>query len=86
LSDFNTTWVFWTDLKKKKAQLSNFMKIRPVGAELFHAGGRTYRHVEANSGFSQFPNAPEIKCGNMNIISLKQCFIFKDHADKNKTK
>ena len=27
--------------KKKKTQLSNFMKIRPVGAELFHADGRT---------------------------------------------
>ena len=42
LSDFNATWVFWTDFqKKKKTQLSNFMKIRPVGAELFHADGRT---------------------------------------------
>jgi len=29
------------------------MKIRPVGAELFHAG-RTDRHDEANSRFSQF--------------------------------
>ena len=27
------------------------MKIRPVGAELFHAGGRTYRHVDTNSRF-----------------------------------
>ena len=30
------------------------MKIRPVGAELFHADGRTDRHNEANSHFSQF--------------------------------
>jgi hypothetical protein len=30
------------------------MKIRPVGAELFHAGGRADRHDEANSRFSQF--------------------------------
>ena len=34
------------------------MKIRPVGAELFHAdrraGGRTDRRDEANSRFSQF--------------------------------
>ena len=30
------------------------MKIRPVGAEMFHAGGRTERHDEANSRFSQF--------------------------------
>jgi len=34
------------------------MKIRPVGAELFHADrptdGRTDRHDEASSPFSQF--------------------------------
>jgi len=31
------------------------MKIRPVGAELFHAPGeRTDRHDEANSPFLQF--------------------------------
>jgi len=30
------------------------MKIRPVGAELFHADGQMYRHDEANSRFSQF--------------------------------
>jgi len=36
---------------KKK---SYFVKIRPVGAELFHADGRTDGHDEANSRFSQF--------------------------------
>jgi len=30
------------------------MKIRPVGADLFHADRRTDRHDEANSNFSQF--------------------------------
>jgi hypothetical protein len=30
------------------------MKIRAVGGELFHAGGQTDRHVEADSRFSQF--------------------------------
>jgi len=30
------------------------MKIRPVGAEMFQADGRTDRHDEANSRFSQF--------------------------------
>jgi hypothetical protein len=30
------------------------MKIRPVGAELFHADRRTDGHVEANRCFSQF--------------------------------
>jgi hypothetical protein len=35
-------------------QMPNYMKIRPVGAELFHAEGRTDGHDEANSRFSQF--------------------------------
>jgi hypothetical protein len=30
------------------------MKIRPLGAELFHADRLTDRHDEANSRFSQF--------------------------------
>jgi hypothetical protein len=34
----------------KKAQISSFIKISSMGAELFHADG----HDEANSGFSQF--------------------------------
>jgi len=31
-----------------------FKKIRPVGAEMFHAGGRTGTHDEAKSRFAQF--------------------------------
>ena len=30
------------------------MKIRPVGAELFHADRQTYVYHEANNRFSQF--------------------------------
>ena len=30
------------------------MEIRTVGTELFHTDGRTDRHDEAKSGFSQF--------------------------------
>jgi hypothetical protein len=30
------------------------MKIRPVGAQLFHTDGRKDRHDEANNHFSQF--------------------------------
>jgi hypothetical protein len=33
---------------EKIPQMSNFMKIHTVGAELFHANGRTDRHDEAN--------------------------------------
>jgi hypothetical protein len=38
----------------KKAQISSFIKIRLVRAELFHADRQTDRHGEANSRFSQF--------------------------------
>jgi len=34
-------------------QVSNFMKIHLVGAELFHADRQTDRYDEANSRFSQ---------------------------------
>jgi len=42
------------------------MKIPPVGAELFHAGGRTDRHDEAISLFCEYTfknvyNTSEIK-------------------------
>jgi hypothetical protein len=53
LADCNETWTSLTDFRKC-SQTSNLMKIRPVGAELFHLGGRTDRHDEANSAFSQF--------------------------------
>jgi len=39
LSDFNVTGIFQTDFQKN-TQISNFVKIRLVGTELFHADGR----------------------------------------------
>jgi hypothetical protein len=51
LSDFNETWILLTDFRKNP-QISYFMNIRPVGAELFHTDGQT--DDEANSRFSQF--------------------------------
>jgi len=35
-SEFNQTSYFLTDFSKNP-QISNFIKIRPVGAEMFHA-------------------------------------------------
>jgi len=35
------------------------MKIRPVGAELFHADRRADRHEEAIVAFCNFANAPK---------------------------
>ena len=34
--------------------MSNLIKIRPLGTELFHADGQTDRHDEANGHFKQF--------------------------------
>jgi hypothetical protein len=34
------------DRFSKYVQISNFMKIRPVGAEMFHADGRTERQTD----------------------------------------
>jgi hypothetical protein len=56
LSDFSETQIFSTF--SKYAQILNLMKIRSVGAELFHedkrTDGQTDRHDEANIRFSQF--------------------------------
>jgi len=48
------------DRLSKNIQISNFMKIRPVGAELFHTERRTEKHEEANSGFLQFCERAQI--------------------------
>ena len=45
VSDFSETWMFSIDFQKN-TQISNFMKIRPVGAELFHAGRRTKERTD----------------------------------------
>ena len=59
-SGFNETWTFPTD-PWKQTQISNFMKIRPVEAELFHADRRTDEltdgeniHDEGKSPFRNF--------------------------------
>jgi hypothetical protein len=56
LSDFNETWNFSTDFRKLLK--SNFVKIRPMRAEVFRADGRkgrrTDRHNEACSLFFFF--------------------------------
>ena len=38
----------------KNIEMSNFMDVRPVGAEVFHADGRTDRYDEAIGRFLRF--------------------------------
>jgi hypothetical protein len=45
---------FFSTIFRKNTQIINFMKIRPVEAELFHADGCMDRHDRANSRISQF--------------------------------
>ena len=65
LSDLNESWIFWTDFEKKKAQISNFIKIHPVEGELFHADERKDAKKTVVD-FRNFANAP--KMINVRII------------------
>ena len=65
LSDFNENWSVSTDFQKN-AQISNFMKIRPVGAKLDR---RIDRPDEAKSRFSQFCEKRPKKNTQLNIPS-----------------
>ena len=56
-SDFNENLI--VDRFSKNTQIPNFMKIRPVGAELFHADRRTDM-TKLIVAFRNFSNAPKI--------------------------
>jgi hypothetical protein len=46
----------------KNTQISKFVKIRPLGAELFHADGRMDRQTDTTKltvAFHNFANVPE---------------------------
>ena len=45
------------DIFSKKAQISNFMEIRPVGAELLHADGQRDM-IKLTDAFHNFANSP----------------------------
>ena len=53
-------WLNFLDRFSMKTEISNFMKIRPVGAEIFHAERRTDM-TKLIVAFRNFGNAPKIK-------------------------
>jgi hypothetical protein len=42
------------DFRKKSTQISNLVRIGPIGAKLFHVDGQTDRHYEVASRSLQF--------------------------------
>ena len=74
LSDFKDTWILSADFRKN-AQLSNFMKIRPVGAQLFHVDGRTDMYVVL--AFRNFANASRNQVHPVSYVISFLMFIFK---------
>ena len=48
LSDFNETWILWINVRKI-LKTSDFMKIRPVGAEMLHAAGQMGRQTHGQT-------------------------------------
>ena len=62
LSDFNDTNFFFDRFSKKYPQISNVIKIRPLGAELFHEDGRTDGQTDMTKqivAFGSFAKAPQ---------------------------
>jgi hypothetical protein len=56
LSYFNEAWIFWPIFGRKKKKL---VKIRPVGAELFHADRQTDKQTKLVVAFRNFADSPK---------------------------
>jgi hypothetical protein len=70
LSHFNESYWLSNYFPQKKNQISNFIKIRPVGAELFHTEERKDRQTDTvwlTVAFPSFTTAP-----NMDFYGLLQ--------------
>ena len=60
-SDFNETWIF-SSFFSKQTKISNFMKISPGGAELFHEDRRMDGRTNMTKlivAFRNYANAPK---------------------------
>jgi hypothetical protein len=79
---FNETWIFAANFRKN-TQISNFVKICTVGADLFHACGRTEGQTDMMKlivSFRSFANAPD----NLHIYLFKEriqlALLLKDQS------
>jgi hypothetical protein len=70
---------FSQQILEKNAQIPNFMKIRSVGAEFFHADGRTDMTM-LNSRFSPLGERAQ-KHNTMSTVKNHQKYIVKLSAD-----
>jgi hypothetical protein len=51
----------------ENTQISNFMKIRPVWAEMFHTDGQTWRSLSLFRIFANAPNNVRRLCGKLHV-------------------
>jgi len=73
------------DRFSENIQISDFMKIHPVGAEMSCADRQTGRHDEANSRFSQNYVSflqPNCKCWVSQLVSLPSYSSFNKLIDQ----
>ena len=72
LSDFNETWILQTDLKK--TFVSDLMKIRLVGAELFNEEVRADRQIDRHGeASSRVPRLIHFAFFSHNVFT---CFVW----------
>ena len=71
-SDCNETWIFF-DSCSKNTQILNFMKIRPLEAELFNADRRTdmTKLIVTFLNFSNEPKNECVVCGWNNLYTFE---------------
>jgi hypothetical protein len=86
LSYFNVRNLRVLDRLSKNIQISNFMKIRPVEAELCRAGSRTDM-AKLIVAFRNFSNAPSNGIVTLSRISCSNCVpifrIIRRNSSKN---
>jgi hypothetical protein len=83
VSEFNENLIFSTEFYKK-AQISNFIKIRPVGTEFFHADRRTDEQTDMTKLIVTFRNFCDRSEKDARVfVMIEQITSFKMHEINN---